>query len=243
MRPVTDIHTHTIASGHAYGTVREMAAAAAETGLELLGISEHAPGIPGTCHPFYFANLSAIPRYLHGIPVIHGSEVNVLDDGTLSLEERFLSCLDYAIAGIHLNCYRDQGKKKNTENLISCMKHPKIPFVSHPDSDLMPLDYDALTDAALEYHVALEVNESSLLNPEARPGCFDNYRTMLALCRAKGVCIVTDSDAHDPSAVGRLELCAQLLEETDFPEKLVLSTSKERILSFIGLDELTFFRK
>ena len=30
-----DTHTHTIASGHAYGTIREMAQAAAERGLTL----------------------------------------------------------------------------------------------------------------------------------------------------------------------------------------------------------------
>ena len=51
---VADIHTHTIASGHAYGTIREMAYAASEQGLHLLGISEHAPGIPGTVNPFYY---------------------------------------------------------------------------------------------------------------------------------------------------------------------------------------------
>ena len=37
-----DLHTHTIASGHAYSTVQEMAKAAADRGLELLGITEHA---------------------------------------------------------------------------------------------------------------------------------------------------------------------------------------------------------
>ena len=39
---VLDIHTHTLASGHAYGTIREMARAASEKGLALLGVSEHA---------------------------------------------------------------------------------------------------------------------------------------------------------------------------------------------------------
>ena len=57
-----DIHTHTVASGHAYGTIREMAQAAAEKKLDLLGISEHAPGIPGTCEPIYFSNLRVAPR-------------------------------------------------------------------------------------------------------------------------------------------------------------------------------------
>ena len=36
MKYVLDAHTHTIASGHAYSTIREMAKAASEKGLELL---------------------------------------------------------------------------------------------------------------------------------------------------------------------------------------------------------------
>ena len=43
---VLDLHTHTVASGHAYCTIHEMAAAAAGKGLEILGITEHAPAMP-----------------------------------------------------------------------------------------------------------------------------------------------------------------------------------------------------
>ena len=57
MKYVLDVHTHTIASGHAYNTIKEMAQSASEKGLELLGITEHAMKMPGTCHSFYFANL------------------------------------------------------------------------------------------------------------------------------------------------------------------------------------------
>ena len=60
-RLIADIHMHTLASGHAYGTIREMAAAAKEQQLQLIGISEHAPGIPGTVDPFYYGNLRVIP--------------------------------------------------------------------------------------------------------------------------------------------------------------------------------------
>ena len=52
MRDILDVHTHTIASGHAYNTMREMAKAASEKGLELLGITEHAVSMPGTCEAF-----------------------------------------------------------------------------------------------------------------------------------------------------------------------------------------------
>jgi len=51
---IADIHMHTLASGHAYGTIREMAEAAKEQELALIGITEHAPGIPGTVNPFYY---------------------------------------------------------------------------------------------------------------------------------------------------------------------------------------------
>ena len=68
-RLIADIHMHTLASGHAYGTIREMAAAAKEQQLQLIGISEHAPGIPGTVDPFYYGNLRVIPRVIAGTEV------------------------------------------------------------------------------------------------------------------------------------------------------------------------------
>lgn len=46
-----DVHTHTIASGHAFSTLQEMAKAASDKGLKLLGITEHSSGIPGSCDP------------------------------------------------------------------------------------------------------------------------------------------------------------------------------------------------
>ena len=39
---IMDLHTHTVASGHAYNSIREMAKAASEKGLEVLGNGRHA---------------------------------------------------------------------------------------------------------------------------------------------------------------------------------------------------------
>ena len=47
MKIELDVHTHTIASGHAFSSLQEMVRAAADKGLKLLGITEHTPGIPG----------------------------------------------------------------------------------------------------------------------------------------------------------------------------------------------------
>ena len=67
MKVELDVHTHTVASGHAFSSLQEMAQAAAGKGLKLLGITEHAPSIPGTCNPIYFRNLYVVPRHMYGI--------------------------------------------------------------------------------------------------------------------------------------------------------------------------------
>ncbi|MDO4313711.1 MAG: phosphatase [Eubacteriales bacterium] len=231
---IADIHTHTLASGHAYGTIREMAQAAGGKGLKILGLSEHAPGIPGTVDPFYYLNLKVIPRELFGVKILHGCEINVLSGGRLSLEQKFINCLDYAIVGIHRQCYQDEGKQRNTENLIECMKHEKVRLVSHPDDDHTPLDYELLVKAAKEYQVALEVNNSSLLKPHRRLNCVENYHTMLKLCQKYGTNIIVSSDAHDPAWVGEWDKALQLLEEVGFNEELIVNNSEEKLKAFLG---------
>lgn len=230
---VADIHTHTIASGHAYGTIREMAQAAAEQKLELLGLSEHAPGIPGTVDPMYYHNLKVIPRTLYGVQILHGSEINALNDGTLSLEEARIRELDYAIVGIHRACYQDAGRAKNTENLLACMRHPKVKLISHPDDDHTPLDYELLVKGARDTNTALEVNNSSLLKPDKRLNCAENYKCMLSWCKKLDVPILVSSDAHDPSWVGRFEQALALLDSVSFPEALVLNTDREKLKAFL----------
>ena len=204
-RLIADIHMHTLASGHAYGTIREMAAAAKEQQLQLIGISEHAPGIPGTVDPFYYGNLRVIPRVIDGVEILHGCEINVLNGGRLSLEQKYIDRLDYAIVGIHGLCYQNEGTDGNTTNLIECMKNPKVKLVSHPDDD-------------------------------QRLNCYQNYRTMLALCQQYRVPIVVDSDAHDPSWVGRQDLACALLESVGFDEELVLNADLARLKSFLGVE-------
>lgn len=235
---VADLHTHTLASGHAYGTIREQAQAAAEAGLSMLGLTEHAPGVPGTAHPLYFNNLFTIPRTLYGVYLFHGSEINVLSGGKLSLEQKWMEKLDYGIVGIHRVCYTDEGVVKNTDNLIQCMADPKVRFVSHPDDSRTPLDYPTLVSAAIELGVALEVNNSSFLKLNERLNCLDNYRTMLALCMDLRCPIVVDSDAHDPSRVGKFDEAVKFLEEVGFDPSLIVNTSEEQVRRFISTGKL-----
>ena len=234
MKPfVADTHMHSIVSGHAFGTIRELAAEAAARGLQLIGVTDHAPGIPGTVDAIYFRGLPDAPRTLCDIEVLYGSEVNILPGGGLTLDERTLSALDYAVAGIHGHCYKDEGKTKNTDAVIRCMEHRKVRFISHPDSNGFPLDYPALVQGAKAHGVALEVNNSSLRYPQSRPGCVENYHTMIPLCMEHGVPIIVNTDAHDPSAVGDFTLARELLEKLGASDDLILNNDLVNLKNFL----------
>lgn len=234
MKPfVADVHMHSLLSGHAFGTVRELAYEAAQRNMKLIGVTEHGPGIPGTCDPILFRNFIDAPRVLYGVEMLYGSETNVLNSGEVDLDQRHLNCLDYAIAGIHGLCYENVGAVKNTDNVISCMKNPKVKFISHPDDNNNPLDYLALVQGAREYGVALELNNSSLRKPKLRPGCVENYQKMLPLCMEYGVPIIVNTDSHDPSQVGDFTLARAFLEQFDFDEELILNNDLEKLKNFL----------
>lgn len=234
MKPlVADVHMHSILSGHAFGTVRELAFEAAARNMQLIGVTEHGPGIPGTCDVIYFRNIIDAPRTLYGVEMLYGSEVNVLNSGTVDLDQRHLECLDYAVAGIHGLCYEDVGKVKNTDNVIRCMEIGKVKFISHPDADNYPMDYPALVQGAKEYGVALEVNNSSLRKPKLRPGCVKNYGIMLPLCMEYGVPIIVNTDSHDPGTVGDFTLAAGLLDSIHMDDDLILNNDLQKLKAFL----------
>ena len=56
-----DLHTHSLSSGHGSNdTITDMAKAAAKSGIQILGISEHGPATAGSVKPSYFRSLKDI---------------------------------------------------------------------------------------------------------------------------------------------------------------------------------------
>lgn len=235
MRDVLDVHTHTLASGHAYNTIWEMARAAAQMGLELLGITDHAPQMPGSCHEFYFSNLKVLPRSIEGITVLHGAEVNIMDfEGRVDLPDRLLPEMDVVIASLHTPCLDPGTRAENTRACIKAMENPCINIIGHPDDGRYPLDYEMLVSAAKEHRVLLEVNNNSL-NPNGfRRDTAENDREMLRLCRKMGVPVILGSDAHVVTDIRNHERAAALLRELDFPEELVVNRSTDELMKFIN---------
>lgn len=234
MKDILDLHTHTIMSGHAYNTLYEMLHSASEKGVKLLGVTEHSPGIPGACHPFYFINFRVVPREVFGVKLLLGCEVNIVDyKGSLDLEPRYCKQLDFGIASIHDPCYESGTVAQNTEAYLGAMKDPRIQIIGHPDDGRFPIDYETLVCAAREHHVLLEVNSSSLHPKCNRVNARENYMKMLELCKQYQVPIIIDSDAHTEADVANHFRAHELLKELAFPEELVVNDSIEKVAEFI----------
>ena len=234
-RSVLDLHTHTLVSGHAYNTIREMAKAASEKGLEVLGITEHGPKMPGSCGNLYFHNLKVVPRELYGIRLLLGCEANIMDEeGTVDLEEKVLKNMDVVVASLHLPCIGPGTCEENTNAMINAMKNPYVNIIGHPDDGRYPADYEALVRAAKTYGKVLELNNHSLQPDCNRRNARENDAAMLKLCKEYRVPVIVSSDAHFDTLIGEFQEAHDLLEELEFPEELVLNRSAEALKGYIN---------
>lgn len=229
-----DVHTHTIASGHAYGTITEMARAASKKGLKILGITEHAHNMPGTCDDLNFVNLRVVPREMYGVKLMLGAELNIMDyEGTIDLPDRILERLDLRIASIHGNLYPVGTRQQNTAAVINAMKNPKIDIIGHPDDSNCPLDYEQLVQASREYHTLLEINNNSLRSP-TRKNVKENILSILKMCEKYEVPVIMNSDAHYMTDVANADHSMPAVQEAGFPRELILNYYAERFEAYIA---------
>ncbi len=231
MKLFADMHTHSVISRHAYSTIDENTRYAAQKGLSLLAVTDHAPGMPHTsCHA-YFANLHVLPERLHGVRLLRGIELNIMDyDGQVDMDDAILSRLDIAIASLHTPCITPGSKKENTRACIKAMEHPWVDVLGHPGDPRYPMDYDEIFRASKETGCLLEINNASLTPGGYRGGSAEHMEYLLRLCMEEEVPVVVGSDAHFYHAIGEFSLTEQLFEKVDFPASLVLNTQPQRLI-------------
>lgn len=229
-----DTHTHTIASGHAYSTMNEMIQTAKEKGLKYLGITEHAPKMPGTCHIFHFENLKVVPRQHGDLTLLLGAEANILDtDGNMDIYDDLMNRLDIIIASLHNPCYTAGTPVENTTAYVNAMKHPKVSIIGHPDDGRIPVDYEILVREAKKHHVALELNNSSLSPNSFRPNARENALTYLSLCKEQGVPVIYSSDAHVCYDIANFNFAKEATDAVAFPKELIINYNQSLIDEYI----------
>lgn len=230
-----DAHTHTLASDHAYSTVSENAAAAAQAGLDAIGITDHVPPIEDAPDMLHFQNLHVLPDTLCGVRLFRGAELNICDfEGSLYMPEEIMAHLDYCIASFHPIMLRPGDSRENTRAYLKAMDCPYVKIIGHPDDGNVPVDFLQLVLGAKATNTMLELNNSSLKAAYYRKNTRENLCEMLKLCEKHGVFVSLGSDAHFCGAVGRFEEAERLLEELRFPEELIAVTDLDRFQKLLA---------
>lgn len=225
-----DLHTHTVASTHAYSTVNEMAAAAAETGVKLLAITDHGPGSPDAPHLWHFHNYKILPRRIHNVRMLYGVEANIMDEyGTLDMDEHELAFCEWVVASYHTSCVSfERTSEAVTQGYLRVCENPAVDVIGHPTTAMFPCYYETVINACKAEGKLIEINESSL---QWKPGALENAYRFYAICRDLEVPVVVNTDAHYAGLVGKTPIAERLLQDLKFPETLIYNLNAERIMA------------
>lgn len=231
MKIIADLHTHTIASVHAYSTVWENLTFARQEGLKAIAITDHGPKLgdaPGLLH---FYNLKVLPDRLDGVCIFKGVEANLLNEfGELDIPASILHTLDWAIASFHSDVCKSQDFEKNTKAYLNAVQNPFVDCIGHSGNKAFTYDYEPVVKEIARCQKVLEINESSFVS---RPGSEENCMELIRLCKKHGAFVCLDSDAHFAAQVGKFPKSLFMLKECDFPKELVLNADENRLWEFV----------
>jgi putative hydrolase len=236
MQIVVDSHVHSLASGHAYSTIREIAEEAARKGLKGVAITDHGLKMPGTCSVMHFLSLHSLPRQVFGVRIFPGVELNILNpEGELDLEERALKRLVTVMAGIHPHCYSGVTGEDHTSAYLKAMESPYVKIIVHPDNPRYPFDIERVVRRAAETGTAMEINDKSAdPNNGVREGGIPILKEIIRECVKRGASLSFGSDSHFFDDVGDFRASLKLAAEMKIPEELIINTSLEKYTEFLS---------
>ncbi len=233
MRLEADLHTHTIASGHGYSTVKEMVQSAHEKGLQMIAITDHGLNMPGAPHVYYFTNMITWPRVMEEVEVLRGVEANIISTtGKLDMPDDVLSNLDIVLAGFHHGTgYLSNSIEENTRAMIAAIMNPYVHVIVHPGNPEFPVDLEKVVLAARAFGKALEINNNS---PLVRPGSTPRCQLLAKLVKRHEVMVALNSDSHLCYTIGECMNSIQTVIDAGIDEKYILNLSTDRIKDFLA---------
>lgn len=192
-----DLQMHTTATD-GRSTLADMARAGADLGYEYIAITDHtqavrvAGGLTRAGFTKQFRAIDALQKTFTALTILKGAEVDILDDGTLDLDEGTLAELDVVLVSVHSRF--NLSKAAMTRRIVRALQHPRVHILGHPTGRLIgqrepyAVDLSAVIRAARDHGVMLEIN--------AQPERLDLNDVQAAMARQAGVPLVIGTDAH-----------------------------------------------
>ena len=230
----TDLHTHSIASGHALNTVYEMVREAKDRGMDLIGIVEHGPSMEGAPHEGYFWVSNQLDE-LYGVRVLLGVEANILNEGgEIDLNGELLAKQRVVIAGLHSRTpYGNNSLESNTRALVSAMQNPLVQIISHPYRTDFPVDIERVFQEAYKTKTLLEINNQVFTQQSSQEGFLEAYKRLTDLSRKYGYPLIAGSDAHIAKKIGEDSAIVAVCEEIGLTPNMLLNNYREELIKWM----------
>lgn len=220
-----DIHMHTTETDGS-ASIREMAEAARNRGLDYIAITDHsqavrvADGMTPERLATHIERIREVDATLDDFSILTGIEVDILDDGELDMDLDLLAECDWVVGSIHKHF--DMEPAAMTDRLVDAVESDLISCLGHPTGRILggrdgyTYDFDAVADAARERQVALEINGST--------GRLDLNAELARRARSEDVELVLGSDAHSTRGLDNLTYAIQQARRAWLTAEDVLNT-------------------
>ena len=228
-----DLQMHTEGSDGT-ASVRDMALAASERGLEYVAITDHSKGL-AIANGMDEAELEqqgyAIRRLneelgaAHGLRILRAVEMNLSPRGEGDLAPEFLRSLDIVLGAFHsrLRLTEDQ-----TPRYLAALDNPNVHVLAHPRGRIFNFRLGLRADWARVFERARERDRA--VEIDAFPDRQDLDMELLAVARDSGVRVSLGSDSHAPHQLEFLDYGIAAALRVGIP--------KERIVNCLPVDEL-----
>ena len=201
------IHVHTTDSD-GRDSLESMVAAAREAGYGYVGITDHsesaayAHGMTRERALAQRARVRALSARFPDFRIFHGTEADILADGSIDFGDEFLGGFDVVVASVHSRF--GLSKEEQTRRLIRAVRNPLVSILGHPSGRLLlsrePLsaDWEAVLEACAASGCAVEIN----CNPER----LDLDWRLCRQASEAGILLSIDPDAHSIGELGLVPL-------------------------------------
>jgi DNA polymerase (family 10) len=215
-----------------------MALAAKALGYEYISLTDHskavtvANGLDEKRTLEQIKKIQAANAKHPGIRVLASSEVDVLKNGKLDLDDEVLAQLDVVLVSVH--SYMNLERAEMTERILAAVENPYTQIVGHPTGrlvlkrDAYAYDMERILDAAHKNGVVMECN--------AAPERLDLKDVHLRMAKERGVKIVISTDAHTTLGLQAMRYGVQMARRGWIEKKDIINTlNLEKLLA--GLRE------
>lgn len=217
-----DCHTHSTYSD-GKNSILQMAQKAKELNYEYIVITDHSQSLKianGLTPERLFEKANEIQKLNSktlGIHIFHGSEVDILKDGSLDYKDEDLENLDFVVASIH-----SKFDESCEERYLKAIENPFVNVIGHMTTQeygkrkSLNLNYDKIFEKAAKHNVAIEINCSSRRN--------DIPSDLIPLALKHRCKFFLNTDSHSIHQLSNMQIGVNLLKAARIKSEDILNT-------------------